>query len=150
MAYCRQRKTAAEAEIKSLTAWSESRFMWPLVRYHACNVLDPGDSVWNSGKFAPTSIRVKLTDGPLHVTRVELQAEMNPTRAIVHHEIRAGISPGTMRVVGCIKGFVSHGAWIRVAVNDDVQFLEIATVESPSFVAWKRIRVFGKSCQSEK
>jgi hypothetical protein len=142
---CRQRKMAEEVEINALTAWSDSRFMWPLARYHACNVLDPGDSIWNSGKFAPASIRVKLTDGPRHVTRVELQAEMNPLRALVHHEIRAGLTPGTMRVVGCIKGPVSHGAWIRVAVNDEVQYVEIATVESPSFVAWKRIRVYGRT-----
>lgn len=145
----RQRRRASEVEIKSLTAWSASRMMWPLVRYHACNVLDAGDSVWNSGKFAPVSIRVKLTDGPMYVTRLEMQVEMSPTlRGHVHHEIYAGKYTGTMREVGCVKGLVSHGSWIHVAVKEEVQYLEIHTLDSPSFVAWRRIRVFGHQSES--
>jgi len=139
---CRRRKNAqaydsSGYEIKSLTAWSESRMMWPLVRFDACNVLEEGDSIWNSGKFAPASIRLKFTGGMQRVTRVELQAEMSPLRAVVHHEIRAA------DVVVCVKGPVAHGAWIHVDLNCDTQLIEIVTIASPSFVAWKRIRVFG-------
>ena len=144
----RQRRRPSEVEIKSLTACSTSHLMWPLVRYHACNVLDAGESIWNSGKFAPASIRIKLTDGPMYVTRLELQVEMSPTRANVHHEIHAGISAGTMRVIGCVKGLVSHGSWIHVAVKDEVECLEINTLDSPSFVAWRCIRVFGHQSES--
>jgi hypothetical protein len=147
---CRQRKMAEEVEITSLIAWSDSRFMWPLARYHACNVLDPGDSIWNSGKFAPASIQVKLTDRPQHVSRVELQVEMSPLRACVHHQILAGLTPSSMHVVGCIKGIISHGQWIHVAVNNKVQFLEIATLQSPSFVAWKRLRVYGRVASDQQ
>jgi hypothetical protein len=108
-----------------------------------CNVLDDADTIWNSGRYAPASIRVKLTDGPQHVTSVKLQVEMSPLRAQVHHEIRAGLTADSMRVVGRIKGSVSHGAWVHVAVNDHAQFIEIKTVSSPSYVAWKRIKVYG-------
>jgi hypothetical protein len=119
--------------------------MWPLVRYHACNVLDSGDSIWNSGKFAPASICIKLTNGPQYVTSIKLQTEMSPVRALVHHEIYAGLAVGDgMQVIGCIKGPVCQGAWIHVAVNQEAQFLEIKTISSLSFVAWKRIRVYGK------
>ena len=127
----------AVVEIKSLTAWSESQLMWPLAQYHMCNVLDDADTIWNSGRYAPASIRVKLTDGPQHVTSVKLQVEMSPLRAQVHHEIRAA------DVVVCVKGPVAHGAWIHVDLNCDTQLIEIVTIASPSFVAWKRIRVFG-------
>ena len=66
----------------------------------------------------------------------------------MHHEIHAGISAGTMRVVGCVKGLVSHGSWIHVAVKDEVECLEINTLDSPSFVAWRCIRVFGHQSES--
>ena len=143
MAYHRRTNTKREGEIKSLTAWSDSQLMWPLARYHMCNVLDDADTIWNSGRYAPASIRVKLTDGPQHVTSVKLQVEMSPLRAQVDHEIRAGLTADSMRVVGRIKGSVSHGAWVHVAVNDHAQFIEIKTVSSPSYVAWKRIKVYG-------
>ena len=137
-----RRRKACETEIKSLSAWSESQYMWPTTRYHACNVLNADESVWNAGRHAPASIRVKLTDGPRHVSVVELYTEMSPLRAVVHHEVRAGLTTGTMRVVACIKGPVAHGTCLRVAVNTEVQFVEVATMASPSFVAWKRIRVY--------
>lgn len=133
-----------DAEIMSLTAWSDSRLMWPMVRYHACNVLCDSDTIWNSGSYAPSSICIKLTEGPKYVTSVKLQAEMSPLRALVHHEIHVGVTVDTMRSVGCIKCSVSHGEWIRVAVNDNVQYVKIMTISSPSYVAWKRIRVYGE------
>ena len=134
----------AVVEIKSLTAWSESQLMWPLAQYHMCNVLDNADTIWNSGRYAPASIRIRLTDGPQHVTSVKLQVEMSPIRASVHHQISVGPTVGSMRIVGCIKCSVSHGDWLKVAVNqNDVQFIEIKTVSSPSYVAWKRIKVYG-------
>jgi hypothetical protein len=134
----------AVVEIKSLTAWSESQLMWPLAQYHMCNVLDDADTIWNSGRYAPASIRIRLTDGPQHVTSVKLQVEMSPIRASVHHQISVGPTVDSMRIVGCIKCSVSHGDWLKVAVNqNDVQFIEIKTVSSPSYVAWKRIKVYG-------
>ena len=134
----------AVVEIKSLTAWSESQLMWPLAQYHMCNVLDDADTIWNSGRYAPASIRIRLTDGPQHVTSVKLQVEMSPIRASVHHQISVGPTVDSMRIVGCIKCSVSHRDCLKVAVNqNDVQFIEIKTVSSPSYVAWKRIKVYG-------
>ena len=143
MTYYRGKTTKASAEIKSLTAWSDSQLMWPLVRYHACNVLDDADTIWSSGKYAPASIRIKLTEGPCYVTSIKLQAEMSPVRAKVHHEIRAGLDLDTMCVVGCIKSCVSHGSWIQVAIDGNIQIIEIKTISSPSYVAWRRIQVYG-------
>jgi len=148
MAYYRKKTNQKEdfdIEIKSLTASSDSQLMWPLVKYHMCNVLHDADTIWNSGRYAPASIRIKLTDGPQRVTSVKLQAEMSPLKAMVHHEISVGSTIDNMHVVGCIKRFVSHGAWFHLAVNDDnVQFIEIKTIASPSYVAWKRIKVYGR------
>ena len=141
----KMKKADIDTEIKSLTAWSDSQLMWPMVRYHACNVLCDSDTIWNSGSYAPSSICIKLTEGPKYVTSVKLQAEMSPLRALVHHEIHAGLTVDTMRSVECIKCSVSHGEWIRVAVNDNVQYVKITTISSPSYVAWKRIRVYGEA-----
>jgi hypothetical protein len=143
MTYYRGKSTKKEIEMKSLTAWSDSRLMWPLVKYHACNVLDDTDSIWNSGKYAPSSIRIKLTEGPHYVSSIKLQVEMSPVKAMVHHEVHVGLDLDTMHVVGCIKTCVSHGAWIQVAVNENTQIIEIKTMSSPSYVAWKCIKVYG-------
>ena len=148
MALCRKRKKEEEdvvvAEIKSMTAWSESQLMWPLVKYHMCNVLDDADTVWNAGRYAPASIRIRLTEGPQHVVSVKLQAEMSPIKAAVHHEIRAGSDLDSMRVVGCIRCVACHGEWLGVNVNEpNVQYIEVKTMVSPSYVAWRRIKVFG-------
>jgi len=131
-------------EIDALTAWSDSQLMWPLVKYHMCNVLDDADMIWNSGQYAPASIRIKLTDGPQRVAFVKLQVEMSPVKAAVHHEVHAGPSTDSMRAVARVKCVVCHGEWLTVAVNEDnVQFIEIKTIFSPSYVAWRRIKVYG-------
>jgi hypothetical protein len=62
------KKIDTDTEIKSLTAWSDSQLMWSMVRYHACNVLCDADTIWNSGSYAPSSICIKLTEGPKNVT----------------------------------------------------------------------------------
>ena len=130
-------------EIDALTAWSDSQLMWPLVKYHMCNVLDDGDAIWNAGRYAPASIRIKLTDGPQHVAFVKLQVEMSPVKAAVHHDVLAGPSADSMRAVARVKCVVCHGEWLSVAVNEDnVQFIEIKTISSPSYVAWRRIKVY--------
>ena len=145
MAYRRKKgsERAEVVEIDALTAWSDSQLMWPLIKYHMCNVLDDADAIWNAGRYAPASIRIKLTDGPQRVAFVKLQVEMSPVKADVHHEVYVGPSTDNMCAVARVKCVVCHGEWLTVTVNEDnVQFIEIKTISSPSYVAWKRIKVY--------
>jgi hypothetical protein len=145
-----------------LTASSDTRLLWPLTLFHAANVLDRSDGCWwNSGTFPPATLRLQLHGGPASLTRMALQVEMLPATARVRHEIRVGLSADTMRTACWFEGVVSSREWIRVSLDCALQgvgdagdtealelrrrrvrFIEVVTHESPSYVAWRRIRVW--------
>jgi hypothetical protein len=138
--------------------------------FHAANVLDRReDRWWNSGSFPPATLRLQLYGPPASLTRIALQAEMHPTMARVKHEIRVGLSPDTMRTACWFEGIVSNREWIRFSLRSDagtahqplllplgdaehkdssgeqrrrVRLIEITTHESPSYVSWRRVRIW--------
>jgi hypothetical protein len=154
----------------SLTAASDTRLLWPFSMFHAANVLDRReDRWWNSGSFPPATLRLQLYGPPASLTRIALQAEMHPTMARVKHEIRVGLSPDTMRTACWFEGVVSNREWIRFSLRSDagtahqplllplgdaehkdssgeqrrrVRLIEITTHESPSYVSWRRVRIW--------
>ena len=146
----------------SLTATSDTRLLWPLALFHAAHVLDRSDTCWwNSGVFPPATLRLQLHGAPALLTRMVLQTEMLPTTMVrVRHEIRVGLSPNTMRSAGWFEGVVSTKEWIQIPLDDTfqwtddnhsdtteqhrrrVQFIDIVTHESPSYVAWRRVRIW--------
>ena len=139
----RQREVASERELDGITATSDTRYLWPFDTYQASNVLCER-YVWNSGRYAPVTIRLKLSEPVSRLTRMALHVEMYPQRGFVQHEIRVGPSPGAMRTASEFHGTSAHGDWIKVHMDEsDVQFIEVTTHASPSFVAWRRIRLWG-------
>lgn len=153
----------------SLTATSDTRLLWPLALFHAAHVLDRSDAScwWNSGVFPPATLRLQLLHGaPASLTRMALQTELMPataTLARVRHEIRVGLSPDAMRSAGWFEGVVSTKEWIDIPLDcgelqlldgDNTpadtpehqrrraRFIEIVTHESPSYVAWRRVRIW--------
>ena len=135
----RRKPSNKESEVMSLTATSDT--MWSSERFHPRNVLCE-EYWWNSGRFAPATIRLRLNDGPARLTRIALQVEMWPENGRVDHEIRAGLSPGSMRGVGWFEGSISSSDWIEIRLDSDAQYIDIVTNKSPSFVAWRRIKVW--------
>lgn len=153
-----------EEEIHSqrLNASSDTRLLWPLALFHAAHVLDRSDTCWwNSGVFPPATLRLQLHGAPALLTRMMLQTEMLPTAMTrVRHEIRVGLSPDAMRSAGWFEGVVSTKEWIEIPLDCEVQlidgdnpdtpehqrrrarFIEIVTHESPSYVAWRRVRIW--------
>jgi hypothetical protein len=164
---CRRRKSATVArstatlplpppdeEIPptSLTATANTRLLWPLPVFQASHVLlQSDDHWWNAGTFPPATLRLELRGTPARLTRVALQTEMEPATARVRHEIRTGLSLDAMRSASWFDGTVSTQSWIEIALYSDddaerrprpVRFIEVVTHDSPSYVAWRRIRVW--------
>ena len=109
---------------------------WPL-HSPASNVLTGDeDEIWNAGQFAPAGIRFKFA-APVRCTRIELLPCMSPETGNVVHEIRMGSN------VCQYSGRASDRRWIYAELNPDgqeVKTIEIKILESPSYVAWRRVR----------
>ncbi len=127
----------------ALRASSDSHFLWPLPLFHPSNVLAHDKRCWNSGGSAPASIRIHLGNTPVHVTRIALQAEMVPAMGSVSHEIRLGDTQATLRGVYWYNGICTDGEWMEINLPHRMScLLEVVTHSSPSWVAWRRIRVW--------
>jgi hypothetical protein len=137
-----------EIPATSLTATSSSQYLWPLSRFHPSNVLSSSDYSWNSGTYAPASIVIDLGNPPVCITRIALLTEMLPAIGKVSHQIRLGTTSDTVHSVYWHNGVTFHGEWTHFHLTETggmqrkSRFVEIITHKSPSWVAWRRIRVW--------
>ena len=132
----RKHRTPQEAEIFPTTV-SASTDGWWWARTSASNTLNADDDkIWNAGKYAPASIRFDF-DAPVRCTRISLLPCMSPESGHVRHEIRVGTD------VYKFSGRATDRQWIHADINADgqrVKFIQINTLTSPSWVAWRRVR----------
>lgn len=137
-----------------LTATSKSHYLWPFSFFQASNVLEPNDYYWNAGGFSPATIHIDIGGGgaAAYITRIVLEAVMVPVMGKVRHEVRLGLTPDTMHTVYWYTGVTVDGECLTIQLvnsTDDLRrrskILEIITHESPSWVAWRRIRVWKAS-----
>ncbi len=161
MAYQRRRKCAkegnkndatSEEEISTstLSASASSHYLWPFSIYCASHVLTFDKNYWNSGTFAPASITIDIGTMPVYVTRVALLTVMEPKTGKVRHQIRVGSTLEDMHSVCWYNGVIGDDEWMQVQLSDGnnnnprrkSRFVQILTHESPSFVAWRRIRLW--------
>jgi hypothetical protein len=55
------------------------------------------------------------------------------------HEIYAGPTPETLKLIGTLKGDTRTNQWLELkAAAADVRFVKVSTVTSPSWVGWPR------------
>lgn len=105
---------------------------------------DDLDTLWNSGRIPLGWIQIAL-DGPHRVEKVELviaQAPPGPTS----HEIWFGDGSGTRTLYKrFINDHTEDGQTLELAIDPPrtIDELYVRTVSSPSWVAWREIRVFG-------
>jgi hypothetical protein len=125
------------ARVKKIT--SSSEWMWPLSFFSACNVLNAsGVRIWNSGKPAPAWIRFDL--GSCNVCRIELLAKIFGPGGNVGFRILTGYDH--LETAYTFNGFVVDDEWIVVSLKRRTRFVEILTVSSPCWVAWKCVRIY--------
>lgn len=99
---------------------------------------------WGSGKDAPQWIQLELSD---HATihQIRLKTAQYPEGKTVH-QILAGASPSTLKLVHEFSGFTADNQTLEVALPEPVsgvKFIEVLTTQSPSWVSWKEIEVWG-------
>jgi F5/8 type C domain-containing protein len=113
----------------------------------ASNAIDgaPG-TVWIAGAGPPQWIEIDLGQ-PSDVASIELvvaQSPSGPTR----HRILVGARRTDLREVAFLRGPTADGQTLTVDVNAElgraVRFVRVETSVSPSWVAWREIRVYGR------
>lgn len=124
----------------STTSSSDVFWWWPSSSPPS-NVLTANeDEIWNAGRFAPASIRFTF-DMPFTCKRIELLPCMVPTTGTVVHEFRTASNLTQIRLEATDR------QWIRVDFPGDgwrFKTIDIVTLESPSWVAWRRIHFWKK------
>jgi hypothetical protein len=91
-----------EVPASSLTASSDAYYLWPFTIFHPSNITAANDLYWNSGSFAPASIRLDLGSAPIYVTRIALEAVMLPAMGRVRHEVRTGLTLDGLHSAGTL------------------------------------------------
>ena len=105
------------------------------------NLLLPNPNlIWNSRDFAPAWVGIDL--GAVHeVSCVGLLPCMDPPSGRVVHVIRAGQTREGMRRVRTYEGDTEDSVWLSIPIQKPARYIEISTVLSPSWVAWRRVVV---------
>jgi hypothetical protein len=124
----------------SVSSTSDSFWWWPTFT-PASNTLTTNEKeIWNAGRYAPASIMFSF-DTPFVCSRIDLLPCMEPKTGQVVHECYIA------NFVSVLKVVANDNEWIYTEIKTEDQktkTIEIRTIESPSWVAWRRAR-FWKS-----
>jgi len=125
------RSVTSSSDINWISAW-----LTPV-----SNLLLPNPNlIWNSRDFAPAWVGIDL--GSVHdVSSVALLPCMDPPSGRVVHVVRAGQTREGMRRVGTYEGDTEDSVWLLIPIQKQVRYIEISTILTPSWVAWRRIMV---------
>ncbi len=102
------------------------------------------DSLWNSGRLPLEWFRIAL-DGPYLVNKVELVIAQTPPGPTTH-ELWLGDGSGSRALYQrLISDHTEDGQTLEITIDPPRNITEvlIRTVQSPSWVAWREVRVFG-------
>jgi hypothetical protein len=95
---------------------------------------------WNSGGSAPGWIQLDLGQSTT-ITKVRLLTAQNPAGP-TSHQILGGLTPDSLTPIGTLDGDTADSQWLELQAKDQVRYLKIVTVKSPSWVAWGEIEVY--------
>ena len=100
------------------------------------------NTAWNAGGFAPQWLQLDLGQATT-ITRVRLRVAQSPAGTTVH-QVWGGATTGSLGLLGTLAGTTQDGQWIELsapAVN--VRYVKVLTTQSPSWVAWSEVEVYG-------
>ncbi len=105
-----------------------------------------GDSetLWNSGASPPQWIEIDL-GAPQTITHIRLAVSQFPEGQTAHRVWGRG-PEGDYVLLGELSGATNDGDVLELASEtgwENIQYLKIETVKSPSWVAWWEIEVYG-------
>jgi hypothetical protein len=110
----------------------------------ATNMID-GDlgTAWNSGGVAPASVIVDMGQH-MDLSRVELLTSQSPD-GVTEHQISVSDDLVLWTSASSVTQDTTDDEWLSVPINMSARYIAISTVLSPSWVAWRELRVFQQS-----
>jgi hypothetical protein len=103
------------------------------------------DTVWNSGADPRQWIRFEF-DPPRMISSVRLNISQYPEGYTVHR-IWGGSTEENVQLLHEFAGITTDGQILEFqspAYIEHIRILYIVTIQSPSWVAWREIEIFGK------
>lgn len=101
---------------------------------------------WGAGAHAPQWVEIDLGE-LMTVAAVELVVAQFP-EGETHHRVLVGAQRGALEAAGTLRGSTADGDVLLLALNgaagNAVRFVRIETLSSPSWVAWREVRVFDR------
>jgi len=105
-------------------------------------------SSWNAGAFSSAGqkqwIRFEFAR-PVGISQINLTPSQSPVCAVTTHEVWGGSSEETMSLLAEYTGDTCDGASFTVSQfwrNNDLKVIEVRTIASPSWVAWREIQIY--------
>ena len=99
---------------------------------------------WSAGAIAPQWIEINL-GAPTNIFEIRLLTSQSPNGATVHR-IRALTADGNWITLTEFSGNTNDSEWLIYIPEeplDDVQFIRVETISSPSWVGWREIEIIG-------
>ena len=100
---------------------------------------------WNSGGFPPQWIAVDLTT-PSTIRTIRLRTGQSPAGETIHVVLGWGPDETEARVLHVFEGHTTDRQWLSHTPEtpwQNVRFIRIETIASPSWVAWFELEAFG-------
>lgn len=96
---------------------------------------------WGAGGPAPQWIQLDLGEES-SISKVRLNPNQTPTGPTTH-QVYGGPTPDQLTLLGTLDGVTQDSQWLELAIPaNNVRYLKIATVKSPSWVAWREIEIY--------
>jgi hypothetical protein len=111
------------------------------------NAVDDNSATqWGAGESAVQWIEIDL-QGAYRISEVRLQVAQYPAGNTIHRlQIRSAGADGFVTLHE-FNGYTRDNEWLVFTPDaplENVAYLRIQTISSPSWVAWKEIQVFGE------
>jgi predicted amidohydrolase YtcJ len=102
------------------------------------------ETVWNAEESSPQWIQIDLgAESTISSIRLTVAQYPNGTTS---HQILAGASASELKPVREISGYTSDNDVLEIIPDkplSGIRFIKVLTTQSPSWVAWREIEVFG-------
>lgn len=100
--------------------------------------------IWNSGGYAPQWIEIDLGSAQA-IGGISLLTGQSPDGETVHRVLGKANAGDPYRLLREFAGFTTDGQWLEhtpATPWEDVRFVMVETTLSPSWVAWREIRIY--------